>query len=76
MARVPTTDEEILLRLDVIARLLLSSFSPNEKRMSVTNQIFLLKDMGLSNSQMATLVGKGANYVGATLSRRKGGKKK
>ena len=63
----PTAEDEILLRLDVIVKLLLRN-SCRDDASSITDQIKTLHSMGLKNAQIARLVGKASNYVSSILS--------
>ena len=71
MEKTENTHEDILLRLDVMVRLLMRMATSCEAP-SVTQQILLLHSMGLQASQVAALVGKKVNYVTAVMSQRKG----
>lgn len=73
-ARRPTDAEE-RFRHDVVRRLnamvnLLTMVGPESR--SMTERIHLLADCGLSPAEIVDVVGKGANYVGAVLARKKG----
>ena len=76
MTETVGTDSEVLLRLDVISKLLLRAASPPSEGLPIRNQIVLLAQMGLSNKQITAVVGKPSNYVSATLAQHKGAKKR
>ena len=67
MANNSTIEEDILLRLDVITKMLISRVPSNGESASAKDQILMLGKMGLSTAQIASLVGKKSKDVSSTL---------
>ena len=68
--------EKIVRRLDVLISLEIEKPLP-DKRTNISDRITRLDALGLQSSEIAALIGKGANYVNAVLSqKRKAAKQK
>ncbi len=67
-------ETEVLLRLDVLIRLLLQS-EPADDTPAISASIRRLEGLGLSPSEISRVIGKPLNYVTATLSAKKPPKK-
>ena len=71
-----STQDEILRKLEIIAQLLAMNLLKDKP---ASEQIAILHDLGFKNKEIATILGKTANTVKATLSQLKsknqGGKK-
>jgi len=65
-----TYRERVVSRLDMIIRLLLARSGSHETP-TKTDMISQLKEMGLTPSEIGSILGKPANYVSAALSQRK-----
>lgn len=76
MANNSTIEEEILLRLDVITKLLISRVPSNGESVSAKDRILTLEEMGLSTAQIASLVGKKSKDVSSTLLKAKNKRKR
>ena len=66
--------KQVIRRLDVLIALQMETMGGAEAARPAT-KINRLSEMGLSSSEVASIVGKSLNYVTATLSRKKKGVK-
>ncbi len=71
MARENDPMAAVVRRLDILIGLLLDRTPEQSDGPSMTSKIYRLSDLGLSASEIASVTGKGTNYVGAVLGARK-----
>lgn len=67
-------DEEIIKRLNILIAILLEQSSKADK-VSMTDKIGKLAELGISQPDIAKILGKPLNYVTALLSQKKSRKK-
>lgn len=66
--------EEIIRRLDILIALSLEQAEPDSKA-TITAKVHKLEDLGVAQAEIARILGKPSNYIGALLSARKRKKK-
>jgi hypothetical protein len=74
MAKTEFTTTDIVRRLDILISVTLDA-TPTTGATKTASKIYRLTDLGVSNSEIAGIVGKGVNYVSATLHQRRPSKK-
>src|SRR5438876_12400034 len=74
MAKSEHTAADIVRRLDILISVTLDG-SPATGLAKTASKIYRLADLGLSQPEIAGIVGKGVNYVSATLHQRRPPKK-
>lgn len=73
------TRDPVVKRLDVIINLMLQAIeaqSGNEEEQRKRKEIKMLNDAGLSNAEVAQILGKSEGYIGSALSKLKKATKK
>lgn len=65
-----TADEgAIVKRLNIIIHLLLRQVEPKDTAESARTEIKMLRDLGLTNVEIATVLGKSEGYISSALSK-------
>jgi hypothetical protein len=62
-----TFEKQLIARLDIVIRLLLSSSPIKEGQRSIADMAGKLSEMGLSPGEIGTILSKPSNYISATL---------